>query len=303
MRIILAGGTGFIGQELVRVLNQNGHQVILLTRKFSPQSKNPLLTHAQWDGKTLSSWAQFFEGADAVINLCGEPVAGKRWNERQKNLILSGRLEATHAICEAISKAVKKPEVLINASGAGYYGNRPDEMLSESAPSGKGFLAQTCVTWELAAKRAESLGVRVVMLRIGMVLANDGGALEKLLPPFYFYAGGPLGSGKQGLPWIHRDDVAGIILHLLLHREISGPVNTVAPEMVTNEQFSKVLGKILHRPARLKTPAWTLKLILGEMAEELLLSGQKTVPAKLLRAGYQFKYPELEPALRAILAK
>lgn len=303
LNIVVAGGTGFIGGELVSVLNQNGHKVTLLSRRIDPKRNQSGLKQVEWDGKNLGPWAKSFEGADAVINLCGEPIAGKRWSEEQKKLILSSRLDSTQIIYEAIAKSARKPEVLINASGAGYYGNRPDEMLTESAPPGKGFLAHTCVTWELAAKRAESLGVRVALLRIGMVLEKNGGALQKLLPPFYFYLGGPLGNGKQGMPWIHRDDVVGIILHLLEHRGISGPVNTAAPEILTNEQFSQILGGILKRPAKLHVPAPALKFMLGEMAQELLLSGQKQVPAKLLSSGYRFKYPELESALRTILGK
>ncbi len=192
---------------------------------------------------------------------------------------------------------------MINASGAGYYGNRTEESLIESAPPGNGFLPETCIAWEKEAQRAESAGVRVVMLRTGMVLEKKGGALEKLLPPFYFFSGGPLGSGKQGMPWIHREDVLGIILFCLKHPDINGPLNATAPEIVTNEQFSKILGKILHRPSWLKAPGWALKLLLGEMAEELLLSGQRPVPSKLLRTGYHFRYFALEPALRSILGK
>lgn len=301
MNIVLAGGTGFIGKELVHALGKEGHRVVLLTRK-STEGSSRLVTEVQWDGKTLDNWASFMDGADAVINLCGESIAAKRWSEQRKKALLASRLETTHALIEAISKVPRKPEVLINASGAGYYGNRPDEMLTESAPAGKGYLAQTCITWELEARRAEAHGVRTVMLRMGMVL-EKGGALEKIAAPFRFYLGGPLGNGKQGLAWIHRDDVIGIILHLLNHRDLSGPVNVVAPEAVTNVQFSNTLGKILHRPSWLPAPAWTLKLLMGEMAGELLLSGQQPVPAKLLRSGYQFKFSGLEAALRDILAK
>lgn len=303
MHIILAGGTGFIGKELIHRLAKNNQRVTLLTRKPSSEIKNPLVTQVQWDGKNSGTWEKSFESAHAVINLCGEPIAGKRWSKTQKERILSSRIDSTKAICDAISKSSRKPSVLINASGAGYYGNRSEESLIESAPAGKGFLPETCIAWEKEAQRAESCGVRVVMLRIGMVLEKNGGALEKLLPPFYFFAGGPLGSGKQGMPWIHREDILGIIQFALHHTDISGPVNVTAPEVVSNQQFSKILGKVLRRPSWLKAPAWALKLLLGEMADELLLSGQRPVPSKLLRTGYKFRYFALEPALRSILHK
>ena len=300
MKIILAGGTGFIGKELVLSLYQKGHEIVQLTRK-SPDEKSRLVTQVQWDGKTLGPWAELLDGADAVINLCGEPIAGKRWSEPQKKIIVTSRLDTTRVIIDAISKSSRKPKVLINASGAGFYGNRPDEILTESAPPGKGFLPRTCIAWEEEAKRAESLGVRVVLLRIGMVLEKSGGALDKLIPPFHFFAGGPLGNGKQGMPWIHRADILGIIQFVLDHSEISGPVNLTAPEIITNEQFSQILGEVLHRPSWLRAPAWALKILLGKMAEELLLSGQRATPAKILGAGYQFQYPELKLALTDIL--
>lgn len=299
MNVVLAGGTGLIGKALTQELLRQNHRVILLTRRPQKQESQSM-TVVEWDGKTLGPWAAFVDGADAVVNLCGESIAARRWTPAQKEKIIFSRLDPTRVLVQAVSKAQKKPGLFISASAVGYYGSRAEELITESAEPGAGFLAGTCIRWEAEAGKAEEFGTRVVLMRLGMVLDKDAGALSKLLPPFYFFLGGPLGSGKQWMPWIHRDDAVGVVLHFLNTPELQGPVNAVAPEAVTMEKFCATLGEVLGRPSWLRVPALFLKQALGEMSE-LLLSGQQVVPAKLMRSGYQFQYPNLRNALEAIL--
>ncbi len=293
MKILIAGGTGFIGQALLEKLTRKGYEVTVISRHPENKNSGPV-QFAGWNDA-----AQAVEGKDAVINLTGEPVAEHRWTADQKKKIRTSRIDTTRILVEGIAKAQKKPSVLINASAIGYYGNVADGDVSESHAQGKGFLAETCAAWEAEARKAESFGLRVVLLRIGIVLEKSGGALRKLLPPFHFYAGGPLGSGKQWVSWIHREDVLGIILFALEH-SLSGPVNAAAPEAVTMKDFSGILGRALDRPSWLPAPEFALKLLLGERAE-ILLNGQKAVPQKLQTSGYPFRYPKLETALQSIL--
>lgn len=301
MKIILTGGTGFIGAPLRERLLEEGHDVILLTRNPSHAGSQPSgkLKTVFWDGKNPGPWADKINGADAVINLAGEPIAAKRWSDAQKKRIQESRLDATRAVVSAIQKAAKKPHLLINASAVGYYGNVPEGEVTEDHPRGTDFLSETCSRWEEAARTAEPLGVRVVRLRIGIVLEKNGGALKKMLPPFRFFMGGPLGSGRQWFPWIHREDVIGVILFALKNQNLSGPVNLTAPQSVTMKEFCTTLGQVMHRPSWAPVPAIVLKLLLGEMAD-LLLSGQKAVPKKLLEAGYSFQHPNLEEALKSL---
>lgn len=302
MKIVVSGGTGFIGRVLLRRLKEENHQVVLLTRDpdvaKSLASDNILL--APWDGKTVGAWADHMEGADAVVNLAGEPVVGKRWTSAQKSRILNSRVDAAKAFVFAVGQSRKKPSVLVNASAVGYYGHVEDKEVTESHPRGKGFLSDTCELWEEAARAAERFGVRVVCLRIGIVLEKDGGALQKMIPPFQFFMGGPLGSGRQWVPWIHRDDLVGAILFALVHQELSGPVNATSPHPVTMKAFCETLGEALHRPSWAPAPSFALRLLLGEMSE-VLLTGQKAIPKKLEGAGYSFRYPELHTALHTIL--
>jgi len=303
MKIILTGGTGFIGQAVLNHLLEYGHHVVLLTRH--PNPAKPLgktLVIEQWDAATAGSWVKHLEGADAVINLAGESIAAKRWTAEQKNKIISSRINAAQAIINGMKGVNVKPSVLINASAIGFYGNVPEGEVNESSPMGKGFLAETCGQWEQSVKGAEPLGVRTVLLRFGVVLEQGGGALSKILPPFQFFAGGPLGSGKQWFSWIHREDIVGAIFFALGNPSLNGAVNVTAPEAATMGKFCKTLGKVMGRPSWAPVPAFALRLLLGEMAD-MLLEGQRVVPEKLLKAGYIFRYPELEPALRAILKK
>jgi len=305
VRVVLAGATGFIGRSLISSLIENQYEVDLLTR--SPEKVSRLWGSAvravSWDGRTAGDWQQCLEGADGVMNLCGEPIAEKKWTPEQKSKILSSRIDSTRAIVLAIHNARVKPAVLVNASAVGYYGwDTEDREVTEEEPSGTGFLAETCAAWESEAFRAAKPGVRVCLARIGIVLEKDGGALQKMLPPFRFFIGGPLGSGKQWFPWIHREDVVGMLLMALKDSRVEGPFNVCAPRAVTLGNFAAVLGKVLKRPSFFSVPGFVLKLMLGEMAD-LLLKGQKAVPRKMTSWGYSFRYPELESALGNILAK
>ena len=301
MKIILTGGTGFVGKALIPHLVEAGHRVVLLTRhsgKMTWMNKR-FVTEAHWDGKHLGDWAKEIDGADAVINLAGESIAAKRWAVAHKKHILDSRVNATKAIVDAIRQANQKPSVLINASAVGFYGNVENGDVTESSPKGTGFLSDTCDAWEKEARAAESLGVRVVILRLGVVLGEGGGALSKMIPPFKMFIGGPLGSGRQWFPWVHREDVAGVINFSLTHLKLSGPVNVTVPDPVNMKQFCTELGKAMHRPSWAPVPAFVLKLMLGEMSE-MLLTGQKAVPKKLGECGYLFHYSSLEEALKGV---
>ncbi len=302
MKVIVSGGTGFIGKALLEALLKDGHEVLALVRQGS-SALNELskVRKLIWDGKTLGDWAAALEGADALINLAGEPIAGKRWTTEQKAKLRSSRLDATNVLIEALRKTKKRPKVFINASAVGYYGHVMNNVLSENYERGHGFLAKLCEEWEKAAGAAEELGIRTVMIRIGIVLEKGGGALAKMLPPFQFFVGGPLGSGTQWFPWIHREDVTRIVLFILQNPEISGPVNVTAPQPATMREFCTVLGKVLSRPSWAPVPDFILQLLLGEMAS-MLVTGQRAVPHKLLDAGFQFKYPGLVGALTHILS-
>ena len=289
MRVLVTGGTGFIGAALCHALTGAGHAVTVVTR-------DPAHIAAAAIGWERVSAA--VRETDALVNLAGEPLGSRRWSVRQKELIRQSRVLATRTLVDAIAGAEPRPRVLVNASAVGYYGPRDDEPLDESAGPGAGFLADVCRAWEQEALRAEDLGPRVVRLRLGVVLAADGGALARMLPPFRAFVGGPIGSGRQWMSWIHRDDVTGIVVDALANDGYHGPVNATAPQPVTNRDFAKLLGRTLARPVWLPTPAFALRLALGEMAE-LLLSGQRVLPGIAERLAYQWRYPELSGALRA----
>lgn len=304
MRVVIAGGTGFIGNALLEQFVKGKHQVVLLSRNADglKHLEKDTVNAEQWDAKTVGPWTKRLDGADAVVNLTGEPIAAKRWTLSQKERILKSRVDATKAIVSAIGKVGKKPSVLVNASAVGYYGNVEKGDVTESHPKGSDFLAGVCEKWEQEAHAAEKHGVRVVVLRIGIVLEKNGGALKKMLPPFQMFAGGHLGSGIQWFPWVHRDDVAGAVLFAIKNEKAAGPVNVTAPEPVTMKEFCKTLGKIIRRPSWAPVPAFALKILLGEMSD-MLLTGQRAIPKKLQEAGYTFKYPKLEKALMAALGK
>lgn len=301
MRIVVAGGTGFVGQALCKALVRNGHQVTLLTRRPALASRllGLSVTAVEWNGRDAGSWEHGLEGADAVINLAGAPLADARWTDARKTLLKESRVRATRLLVEAMSRRSSKPGTLVSASGIGYYGASDDRLLDESAPRGQGFLADLCLAWESEALRAEATGIRVVLLRIGMVLERDGGALLKMLLPFRLFLGGPIMPGGQWISWIHRRDLIGLIQWALGQPALSGPVNAVAPETVTMAQFCDILGRVLRRPSWLPVPSLVLTLMLGELAT-LMTTGQRVRPEKALSGGYEFEYSTLELALRAI---
>ncbi len=304
MKILLSGGTGFIGNALLKRLVEEKHRVILLTRHPGSVRDLPrdLVEVEQWDGKTPGSWADCIEEVDGVVNLAGESIGAKRWTNTRKQLIITSRVEPTKAIVAAMAAAKKKPAVLVNASAVGYYGNVESGDVIESHPRGNDFLADLCERWEQEARAAEKLGVRVVMLRTGIVLEKDGGALKKFLLPFKFFVGGPLGSGQQWLPWVHRDDVVRAMIFALQNPSLWGPVNLAAPDTVTMEGFCSALGRAMGRPSWAPVPAILLRLLLGEMAG-MVLTGQRVIPKKLEEAGYTFLHPKLDEALTAVLRK
>jgi len=300
MKIVITGATGMIGSLLVeRLATRFDTALVLLSRK--PAQEFPV-ANRQWLAWQLGAsgeWQRAIDGADAVINLAGEPIAGKRWSPRQKLILRSSRIEATQSLVEAIGKSKVKPKTLISASAVGYYGPHSDERLTEDSKPGDDFLSRLCVDWESEAKKAESFGVRVSVLRTGIVLAKGAGALQKMVPPFKLFAGGPLGSGLQWMPWIHLDDEVGLIEFLLDRADARGPFNGTAPNPVTMAEFSQALGRALNRPSWASVPPSVLALMLGEMAD-MLLTGQRAIPDAALKLGYQFKYPHLADALSAL---
>lgn len=303
MKLLIAGGSGFIGKELTKELINQGHEIILLTR--NPSKSKDLNTEklraVEWNGKDMGNWSKHVNEVDGIINLCGESIAEK-WTKEYKERLLSSRLNSTKAIINSIEAAKVKPKVLINASAVGYYGNVENDEVTEDYKKGTGFLPELCSKWEDAASEASVYGVRVVKLRIGIVLEKNGGALLKMIPPFLIFAGGPLGSGKQWFPWIHRDDVVKSIIFCLENQNLSGPVNITAPEVITMKNFCSSLGKTLNRPSWAPVPGFVLKIILGEMAG-MLLTGQKAIPKKLEEFNYKFKFRNIDAALKDILKK
>ena len=301
MNIVLAGGTGFIGDALVDALAGRGDKPTLLTRDSETAQTRwgSKVAVAAWDGRSDGEWAKTVDGADAVVNLSGASIASARWTPARKLVLIKSRLDSTRALVSAVSRAAKRPKVLVNASAVGFYGEVPGNAATEDSAQGRDFLASLCGQWEREALAAEPLGVRVVLARLGIVLGKGGGALAKMALPFRLFAGGPLGSGKQGFPWIHRDDVVGGILFALEQEKISGPVNFAAPGGLDNRGFSAALGRALGRPSWAPAPAFALKLALGEMAG-MLLGGRIATPRKLGTAGYKFKYETADAALAAI---
>ena len=304
MKIVVAGGSGFLGRPLCEALALGGHEVVVLTR--SPSQAASLLTDGisavGWspDGR-VGAWASAVDGADAVINLTGESIGARRWSQKQKARIRDSRLLSTRSVVAAITGASRPPAVLINASAIGYYGDRGAEQLTESSKPGAGFLAQVCVEWEAEATRAATSSTRVTLIRHGLVLERGhGSVLDRMLPPFKLSAGGPLGSGRQYMSWIHRADWIELVRWVLATSASAGVLNGTAPAPVTNAEFSKALGRALTRPSWLPAPAFALRLALGEMADELLLGSQRVLPSRPLELGFLFKFPSLDEAFRKI---
>jgi uncharacterized protein (TIGR01777 family) len=297
MKFLVTGSSGLIGSDLVAALKDRGHQVIRLVRSEDQLSDNRLL----WDPEHHELNMADFEGFDVVINLAGENIASGLWTEAKKKKIRDSRVLTTHMLCELLAMLNKPPKILINASAVGYYGDRGDEILDENSLPGTGFLAEVCQKWEEATKPASDKGIRVILLRFGAILSSKGGVLGKMRLPFKLGLGGVIGSGKQYMSWISIDDLIGVVLHVISNDSLSGPVNTVTPEPVTNKEFTKTLGKTLNRPTILPVPAFAVKLIFGEMGDELLLSSTRALPSKLEASDYTFLYPDLASALKHLL--
>ncbi|MCS6302617.1 MAG: TIGR01777 family protein [Nitrospira sp.] len=302
MRIIVTGGTGFIGRPLVNDLLENGHSVTVLSRNAGGARAllpSPV-TCINWNPRAAGTWSAVFEAADAVINLAGAPIAEGRWTESRTRLIWDSRISSTKAVVEALRSHATKRCVLVNASGIGYYGASDDRLLDEGAARGTGFLADLCLAWESEAMSASEFGTRVVLARTGMVLEADGGALAKMVMPFRLFAGGPIMPGTQWVSWIHRRDHIGLIQWALVNDGVSGPFNSVAPEPVTMNAFCEVLGRVLHRPSWVPVPGIALDILLGELGT-IMTTGQRVIPAKAMAEGYTFQYSKLAPTLQTIL--
>lgn len=297
MRVVISGASGLVGTALSRALRAEGAQANRLVRPGKPTAEGDV----RWDPQTGEVDLAALEGADAVVHLAGTSIASGRWTEARKRLLRTTRVEATRNLVAALGRLERKPSVLVSASAVGYYGNRGDEVLTEASPPGDDFLARLAVDWEAEAARAEQHGIRVVLLRFGVILAREGGALARMLLPFRLGLGGRLGSGKQWMSWIALADVVGLIQHALGNAELRGPVNAVAPNPVTNAEFTKTLGRVLRRPAIFPVPAFALRLLLGELADALLLASQRALPQRLLERNYRFTDAELEGALVRIL--
>jgi uncharacterized protein (TIGR01777 family) len=306
MKVIVAGGTGFIGHALSGSLVRNGHEVVVLTRDPSPATgRLPTGVRAvAWGARDpAGAWVVELRGAGAVVNLAGASIGGGRWTEQRKHLLTRSRVDSTEALVRAMEalSAAEGPQALVTASGIDYYGHHPgDEALDESAPPGSSFLARLCVEWEDAALNAEALGIRVVRVRTALCVGRGAEALDRLVLPFRLFAGGPLGNGRQWFTWIHLEDLVGLYMLAIERSDLAGPVNAVAPHVPRERDMAREIGRVLHRPAWAPAPAFALRLVLGEMAD-LVLHGRNAVPARAVAARYQFRYPEVGPALREAL--
>jgi len=307
MKIVIAGGSGFLGSPLAEMYAEEGHDVRVLTRslesgatRHDPGTGVPGITQVGWKADGASGpWAAALEGSDGVINLAGESLAAKRWSADVKTRLRDSRILATRSLAAAIRAAAAPPAVLVSGSAVGYYGPSDNRPLTESDRPGTDFLGQLCVEWEQEARQAERPGTRVVLLRTGIVLERSGGALPEMMRPFRFFAGGPLGSGRQYVSWVHRLDWIEIVRWIVQTPIVSGPVNATAPHPVTNRHLAKALGHAMHRPSVLRAPGFAVKIAVGEFADSIL-TGQRVLPARAQKDGYHFRYPEIEQAFRGI---
>jgi uncharacterized protein (TIGR01777 family) len=298
MKVVITGATGFIGRSLCKELHRD-YEIVALSRNINSARKSigDIAKVVQWDAKTADGWAEEADGALAIINLAGENLASGRWNNTRKSRILQSRLDAIGAIVETIKHLKNKPKVVVQTSAIGWYGLSLEESFDEDSPPGEGFLASVCRDIESSAKEFEKLGVRCVVIRTGVVLGRDGGAFIKIVKPFRLFLGGYLGSGKQWFSWIHLEDEVAAIKFLMENEHLKGVFNLTAPQPVTLKEFSRILGKEIHRPVWFNAPAFVARLVFGEMADEMLLSGQKVLPKRLLNTGFDFKYTNVKKAL------
>lgn len=305
MKVAVTGATGFVGSRLVERLQAEGHQVLVLTRspeqakRIFPSSAYPQLEIVGYTPLQSGAWQQAISGCDGVVNLAGAGIADQRWTPERKQEILDSRVTATEKLVEAIALADSKPSVLVNPSAVGYYGTSETATFDETSASGTDFLAQVCQKWEAAAQTVKETGVRLVILRFGIVLGM-GGALGKMLTPFRLFAGGPLGTGKQWFSWIHQDDLVNLILFSLTNSQVEGILNATAPNPVTMGELCQVLGDVLHRPSWLPVPDFALELLLGDGAQ-VVLEGQKVLPKRTLSYNFNYQYPTLKQALKEII--
>jgi uncharacterized protein (TIGR01777 family) len=297
-KILITGASGMIGSHLMRVLESSGHAVLSAVRREARNDRE-----VRWVPERGEIDRAKLQGIDGVVHLAGASIAGQRWSTAYKQEIRESRVKGTRLISETIAQLDPKPRVFACASAIGYYGDRGDAVLDESAAPGEGFLPEVCLAWENSCEAARAAGIRTVNMRNGVVLSNEGGALKSMLLPFKLGVGGRVGSGKQYFSWMALDDTVSVMKFVLENDSLSGPVNLVSPQAVTNYEFTKTLGKVLSRPTIFPMPAFAARLALGEMADELLLSSTRIVPTKLEQAGFQFAYPQLEPALRHVLRK
>lgn len=306
MRVIITGGTGLIGKEIANSLAHDHHEVIVLSRNTNKTSGlAPGIRVVAWDSRTSDGWAHLADGAGAIINLAGESISGEsflpeRWSAEKKKRILDSRVQAGQAVVEAIDRAKVKPQLLIQASAVGYYGSTGDAPVTEDSPAGDGFLADVCKQWEASTAAVEAMGVRRVILRIGLPLSMQGGVFTRLIFPFRLFAGGPLGSGQQYQPWIHMDDMVAIVQYLMENNQASGAFNISAPAPVTNAELAKAIGRVMKRPSFLPAPAIAFKLGFGEVAE-IVLEGNKMIPKRLMDMGFKWAHPHVGEAVADLL--
>ena len=314
MRVFLTGGTGLVGSLLVKKLCERGDSVVMLSRRpeVAKQQFGAAVTVVAGDPVQAGPWMDAVADCDAVVHLAGEGIFNRRWSQEFKDLIYSSRIQSTNNVVAAFGKSSPLPaagegpgvrgRVLVSGSAIGFYGPHGDEELTENSLAGNDYFAKLCTDWENAAQAASKQGVRVVLLRTGVVFDKHGGALTKMLPPFKMGVGGPIAGGRQYMSWIHNEDLCGVILYALDHADLVGPLNATAPKPVTNKEFSTVLGKVLGRPSFLPTPGFALRIMLGEVSQ-VITQGQRVLPRKALAAGYPFKFTDVEAALRDLLAK
>ena len=302
-RIVIAGGSGFVGRGLCRFYLARGYEVVVVTRGVRDWGEGfAAVRQVVWDGRSGGEWVAEVEGAAGVINLAGENVASGRWSAGRKRRILASRVESCAAIIEAVQQCKVKPAVVVQASAIGYYGDRGDEVVDESGEMGQGFLAEVVRQWEAAIEPVRDLGVRLAVLRLGVVLGRGGGMLAAVMKAFRLFVGGHPGSGLQQMSWVHLDDVAGAIEYCLANDSCEGVFNLTAPGAVTAKEFFATLGKMMRRPSWLHVPGFVLKILLGQMAEEMVLTGQRVAPRRLMESGFEFQYPQLPKALVEILS-
>ena len=310
MNVVITGATGFVGRPLCAHLIGLGHRITALSRDAGKAQSllGSQVQSAAWGGQAGDAWKQAVANADAVIHLAGESVAGQKWTPEYKAKIRASRVDSTRQLADVMRQGERKPSVFVSTSAIGYYGDRKDEAVTEKSAPASDFLAEVCVAWEAEARRAEEAGIRVALMRVGVVL-GQGGALEKMLHPtplplnpYKLGMGGPIGSGKQWTSWIHLDDVIGLYTWAMQNTEVRGAVNVTAPAPVTSADFAHLLGRVYNRPSVVPVPAFALRLMLGEFAESIL-TGQKVLPSVAEKLGYTFRFPTLEPALRSLLHK